>query len=142
MYDYRNNESCYKYQSFFRELEEIVGLVSKLKNNDFTSDGQVLLAIELKETGEMIGEVDILVLSSMMLIGYTISYKYQRQGYCYETIKNLVKFLQEKIIDCKIYSLVNPNNFASIKLLEKIGCSFIEYSKEFYANVYEVNIIE
>lgn len=130
MFDYRNNEKCYRYQMFLRDREKIENLVESRKNVDLSLNRDTSLAIELKNNSSMIGEIDIMKLEKYIFLGFTISYKYQRQGFAFEMLSSLISHLHKIFNDCEFICYVYPENIASIKLLEKLEFQFIEYLKE------------
>ena len=54
-------------------------------------------------------------------IGYTLNPHYQHKGYAREAIRNLLKYLFEELKKHKVVGSVDPENIASIKLLEDLG---------------------
>ena len=58
MFDYRNNEICAKYQrGQAKDFEEILNLIERRKNDEISIDSPCMIAVALKETNEMIGEI-------------------------------------------------------------------------------------
>lgn len=90
MHDYRNNELCARFQrGQTKDLGGIKELIEKRKNDKLTVGGNSLLAIALKESREMIGEIVVMPNDGAITLGYTISYKHHRRGYAYEALRAL-----------------------------------------------------
>ena len=85
--DYRNDDRCTRYQrGQFHEREELAALIQRRKNDTFLPEGRKQLAIALKETNQLVGEITIFLEDPTITMGYTISYKHHRQGYAYEML--------------------------------------------------------
>ena len=78
LYDYRNNDSCNKYQRYDDTSKEYLNNFIKVnKSSEFLLEEEQHFAIALR-TGELIGDLSIYFNNNTITIGYTISYKYQR----------------------------------------------------------------
>ena len=81
--------------------------------------------ITLKETGKVIGTVNIFEDNSRaveaMEIGYAVSPQYQRKGYAFEVLSALLKLLQADLKYDLVIAGVLPENEKSIGLLSKLG---------------------
>ena len=74
MYDYRNNEICAKFQrGQVKTLPEITALVEKRSCDSLSADCPALVAVALKETNEMIGEIVVMPNNPTLSLGYTFS---------------------------------------------------------------------
>ena len=91
--------------------------------------------ITIKETGELIGNVDLVKcrgdeILDHVNIGYQIGEKYQGKGYATEAVKAAVQWgfdrLEELGAEKKIAADVEHENWASRKVLEKAGFTFVE----------------
>ena len=61
MYDYRNNEICAQYQrGQTKDNNGIVALVERRKNDVISVDAPFMVAVALKETDEMVGEIVVM----------------------------------------------------------------------------------
>lgn len=91
-----------------------------------------MLAVALKDTNEMIGEIVVMPNENTFSLGYTFSYKHHRQGYAFETLTILVNYLHEKFEGWEFISFTDPKNEASMGLLIKLGYKNLGYipSKE------------
>lgn len=82
------------------------------------------LAIVLKEDERLIGGCGIHVsdlANREGWIGYCLSQHFWRQGYATETAKGLLRFGFDQLNLHRIYALCDPENHASIHVLEKAG---------------------
>ena len=90
-------------------------------------------AIELKETGKVIGNIycgkrDF----EAREVGYIVNKHYQRQGYASEALSAVIKELFHNGTH-RIYAECDPGNACSWKLLEKVG---MEREALFHRNIY------
>jgi len=63
-------------------------------------------------------------------IGYTIAKKYQGNGFGREAVSGIIEYLFTKLHKHRITASVDPENTASIRLLEKLGFSKEEIWKD------------
>lgn len=87
-----------------------------------------VLAVELKETGELIGDTGINEVeggSSEVEIGYGICKKYSGKGYATELLKAMTEFSVEAFGINVLYGRVMHGNNASVRVLEKNGYEFV-----------------
>lgn len=130
LFSYRNDNNCAKYQRWKdTSRESLKDLISKNKNSKI--DGNtVQLAISLKATDELIGDVFVAFKDKVITLGYTIAPKYQRNGYAFEIISAIKDYLFDNFEGYEIVGLVHPDNEPSKKLLEKL-----DFINEGYAKV-------
>jgi Acetyltransferases, including N-acetylases of ribosomal proteins len=104
--------------------------------------------IVLKETGELIGNVDLVKcrgdeILDYVNIGYQIGEKHQGKGYATEAVKTAVQWgferLEELAAEKKIIGDVEHENWGSRKVLEKAGFTLAETKQ--YLSVYELTKI-
>ena len=87
MYDYRNNEICARYQrGQIKDYDGIVALVERRKNDVVSVDASFMVAVALKDTDEMVGEIVVMPKDGTISLGYTFSYKHHRKGYAFEAL--------------------------------------------------------
>lgn len=78
--------------------------------------------IEEKESGRLIGRAGIDPHDGKHELGYMIGVPWQRQGYAYEVCRAVLAYAWQEIEGCQeIYSRVQAENTASVRLLEKLG---------------------
>ena len=81
MFDYRNNEICAKYQrGQTKDYEGICALVTKRENDCMGIDAPYFIAVALKETDELIGEIVVMPNENTFSLGYTFHYAHHRKG--------------------------------------------------------------
>lgn len=135
--DYRNNEICARYQrGQVKELKEIEDLVVQRKNDDITVEHNFMLAVALKDSDEMVGEIVVMPNDGCISLGYTFSYKHHRKGYAFEALSMLIEKLHAIYPDWEFISFTEPQNKASIALLEKLGYTHLCYSEKLVSEVY------
>jgi aminoglycoside 6'-N-acetyltransferase len=81
-------------------------------------------ALELKAGGEMIGDVAFCVLKEddrQAEIGFTLSRRYQGQGYATEALRRLLAYLFDELQLHRVRANCDPQNTASSRLLERLG---------------------
>ena len=97
MYDYRNNELCARYQrGQTKDYPGIVALVERRKNDVMSVEEPFLVAVALKDSDEMIGEIVVMPNDGTISLGYMFSYKHHRKGYAFESLTALINTLHEQ----------------------------------------------
>lgn len=128
MFDYRNNEICARYQrGQIKDFEEIQNLIERRKNDEISIDSPCMIAVALKETDELIGEIIVKPKDNTISLGYTFSYKYHRQGYAFEALTVLHEHLHKVAPEWEFISYTECENIASIELLKKLGYKDLGY---------------
>ncbi|MBQ9135565.1 MAG: GNAT family N-acetyltransferase [Lachnospiraceae bacterium] len=87
-----------------------------------------VLAVELKETGELIGDTGVNEVEGKkdeVEIGYGICKKYSGKGYATELLGAMTKFIVSTFGMNVLYGRVMRGNNASVRVLEKNGYKFI-----------------
>ena len=128
MFDYRNNELCSRYQrGQTKDYEGIAKLVERRKNDVLSVEAPLMVAVAIKETNEMIGEIVVMPKDNTISLGYTFSYKYHRQGYAFESLVVLIDILHKMVPDWEFISFTEPQNVASMGLLLKLDYKNLGY---------------
>lgn len=86
-----------------------------------------MVAVAIKETNEMIGEIVVMPKDNTISLGYTFSYKYHRQGYAFESLVVLIDILHKMVPDWEFISFTEPQNVASMGLLLKLDYKNLGY---------------
>lgn len=121
LFDYRNNDKCKKYQRYYDTSKNyLINFININKNKVFLSEEEQHFAIALK-TGELIGDLSIFFKNRTVTLGYTISYKHQRNGYAFEILSALIEEIHNKYDNYEIIAMTEKGNEASINLLKKLG---------------------
>lgn len=128
MFDYRNNEICSRYQrGQTKTYNGIEALVQQRKEDTISTETPFILAVALKDTNEMIGEIVVMPNENTFSLGYTFSYKHHRRGYSFESLTVLIDFLHRKFANWEFISFTDPKNEASMGLLLKLGYTDLGY---------------
>lgn len=128
MYDYRNNEICARYQrGQTKDYEGILDLVERRKDDVMSVDAPFLVAVALKDTDEMVGEIVVMPNDGTISLGYTFSYKHHRKGYAFESLTALIDLLHERYPEWDFISFTEPENVPSMNLLKKLGYKDMGY---------------
>ena len=128
MYDYRNNELCARYQrGQTKDLEGIQTLVSRRQNDTISDRENFLVAVALKETDQLVGEIVVIPNDGCFSIGYTFHYAHHRKGYAFEALSALTEYLHNTYPQMEFISFTEPENTASMNLLKKLGYKDLGY---------------
>ena len=128
MFDYRNNEICARYQrGQTKDHAGIVALVQARKADELGVDAPCFVAVALKDTDEMIGEIVVMPNDGTISLGYTVSYKHHRKGYAFEALRALTEMLHENYPEWDFISFTDPENAPSMTLLKKLGYKDMGY---------------
>lgn len=95
-----------------------------LGNNDLFSNKQLRLMIDLNETGESIGCIDIFDYDSINLragFGIMIDKDFRKQGYAKAALELCIEYLFRDLLLHQVYCSVDATNTASQKLFEGQG---------------------
>lgn len=87
-----------------------------------------VLAVELKETGELIGDTGVNEVegnSNEVEIGYCICKKYSGKGYATELLKAMTEFITGAFGISVLFGRVMRGNNASVRVLEKNGYEYV-----------------
>ena len=120
LYEYLSNPTIYKY-----EPGEPINIDRAMHLSEERAATADFWAMELADTGKMIGHVYFKQIEPHELrtweIGYIVNPAYQGKGYATEAVAALLKKeFKEKPIH-RVFAHCNPENFASWKLLERVG---------------------
>ena len=128
MYDYRNNEICARYQrGQTKDREGILKLVERRNNDILSVDAPFMVAVALKGSDEMVGEIVVMPEEGTISLGYTFSYRHHRRGYAFESLNALIGLLHERYPEWDFISFTEPENVASMALLRKLGYKDMGY---------------
>ena len=122
IFDYRNNEICARYQrGQTKDYEGICALVEKRKNDCMSVESPYFIAVALKGTDELIGEIVVMPNENTFSLGYTFHYGHHRKGYAFEALSALTELLHTEHPDWEFISFTDPANEPSMALLKKLG---------------------
>jgi len=124
---YRNDPEVAKYQSWDVPYprESAIQFMEWMKTANPESLGEWFQAVvELKSTKEMIGDVAFCTTTyddRQAFVGYSLARPYWHQGYAFEAVECLLKYLFDERNLHRIIAECDVDNVASWKLLEKLG---------------------
>jgi [ribosomal protein S5]-alanine N-acetyltransferase len=113
-------------------LERWVGIFANRNN------GSGQWAIALKETQEVIGMIALMqlrdgeTLTQDYEIGWHLKQAAWGQGYATEAAKAVLEYGFNNLKLSVIYSVVHPENAASIRLVERLGMRQVGYTSRYY----------
>lgn len=137
MYDYRNNEICARYQrGQTKDYAGIVKLIEKRKADVMSVDAPFFVAVALRDTDEMVGEIVVMPNDGTISLGYTFSYKHHRKGYAFESLWALTNLLHEQYPQWDFISFTEPENEPSMALLKKLGYKDMGYIPHMESQVF------
>jgi RimJ/RimL family protein N-acetyltransferase len=92
----------------------------------YDKNGFGLFMVELKDTSAPIGMCGLLKRDSLpgVDVGFAFLPKYWTKGYAFESASAVLKYAKETLGLNRILGIVNPENSASIRVLEKLGLKF------------------
>lgn len=112
----------------YADIDEARGAIEFYRDCVNNNRLPFVLAVQLKETGELIGDTGISEVEGSeneVEIGYQISDKYCGRGYATELLDAMTEFAFAEIKTEVIYGRVVHGNMASARVLEKCGYSFV-----------------
>lgn len=123
---YRNDPEVARYQSWDHTSErEARALIHEAQQTLPGVPGDAMqVAIALKSTGELIGDVFFLVWATDARqgeIGYTLARSFQRQGYATEAVGAFLGHAFHAFNLHRVTAVVDVENRPSIRLLERLG---------------------
>jgi len=128
------------------EISEIIDwFISQYDNNSLENITKFPLAIILKESNKLIGNIGIGQYSndkSKMEIFYFINSEYWNKGYVSEAVDVFLKYVKENNLATSLIGAVVSHNIASIKILLKNRFNKINCIDSHNRNIYELKIKE
>ena len=137
MYDYRNNEICARYQrGQTKDYEGICQLVNKRAQDIVSVEKPFLIAVALKDSDEMVGEIVVMPNDGTISLGYTFSYKHHRNGYAFEALSALIDMLHDRYPEWDFICFTEKENIPSMNLLKKMGYKDMGYLPSIESQVF------
>lgn len=123
---YRNDPDVAKYQGWDHPYprEKAIEFVQKMSIAIPQHSSWLQLALELKSTGALIGDVAFFIKREderQAMIGYSLARPYWGKGYAFEALSCLLAYLFEEMKLHRISAECDVENISSWRLLEKIG---------------------
>jgi ribosomal-protein-alanine N-acetyltransferase len=125
-HQYRSNPVVTKYQGFdVMTKEACTVFINSQSEKEFGKPGQwIQYAIELKDTGKLIGDCAIKLDQydvRLAEVGMTISDLHQKKGYAKEALTGILEWLFENQNIHRVTEIVDAENVASINLLKSLN---------------------
>ena len=137
MFDYRNNVLCARYQrGQTKDLPGITELVARRGADKLTVEAPSLVAVALRDSDELVGEIVVMPEDGTISLGYTFSYRHHRKGYAFEALSSLLENLHTRYPGWDFISFTEPENTASRNLLKKLGYRDMGYLPKLTSQVY------
>jgi RimJ/RimL family protein N-acetyltransferase len=127
LFSYRSRADVAQYLMWEPEDHEQVeaSLDRKLLSTRFDAEGDVLaLAIELRATGDLIGDVILAFVSQehrVAEIGYIVHPDHHGHGYATEACRAILRLAFEELGIHRVIGSLEAGNVASARVLEKLG---------------------
>lgn len=123
LFQYRSLPEVYKYQGFIPEkIDDAVNFIER--HNEIKPGSWMQLAITLKSSNEMIGDCGMHFTDDdfqQVEIGFSLDPEFHGKGFASEAVKGIIDFLFNELKTHRVYGSCDPDNAASIKLMERLG---------------------
>lgn len=124
---YRNDPKVAKYQGWSLPYtrESAIAFVDEMTSIQLAAPGiRCQVSIELKSTGEMIGDIFFMVLQEdlpIARIGYSLAPAHWKRGYASEAVSRMLDYMFRELCLHRVAADCDPENIASFRLLERLG---------------------
>ena len=122
VYKYRNDEKCFKYQSYscFSQNDLLKMFEENKTKNLYSENGN--FALVLKENNQLVGEIFVSNKKDTKeyFIGFTVIPEFQRKGYAFEIVSELLVQMATTLIDYEFICTVYEKNTKSVNLIKKL----------------------
>lgn len=137
MHDYRNHELCARYQrGQTKDLDGIRNLIHAHQHDQITTESNFIVAVALKVSNDMIGEIVVMPNDGAITLGYTFSYRYHRKGYGFEALSPFIEHLHQRYPEWEFICFTDVDNTASMALLRKLGYQNLGYAAKIDSQVF------
>jgi len=111
-----------------RTLDDAVGYIRKGPADSYARHGYGLWLVELKETGEPLGVSGLMHRDTLPApdIGYAFVPRHWSRGYAVESCTAVRDHALRTLALPQLLAIVSPGNDASVKVLERIGMSYVK----------------
>jgi RimJ/RimL family protein N-acetyltransferase len=125
---YRSDPNVARFQSWenFTRAEGVQFISEMAAQHPDTPGQWFQIAIELRETGEMIGDCAVHALADAPQeaeIGFTLAPRFQGQGYAAEAVACLLRYLFGPRRKRRLLAITDVRNAPSLAVLERLGFS-------------------
>ena len=138
---YKNDLRCSRYQRYKDTTMKGIQKYIEVHKNDilFSYQYHQCYAIALHDN-QIIGDITIFInpMDQCVTLGCSIDYEYQRMGFAYEVLVEVVGKLQINYPKYEMVTLVLKENIASRALVEKLGYQYHKYSEKMESIIYVI----
>lgn len=136
---YRDPSITYYMEDLFQDPEEERAYMESYIRQVYGFYGFGMWTVLNKATGEVIGRAGLSVREGYDVpeLGFVIDVRYQRQGYGYEVCSAILTYAKEDLCFEKVQALVQKENTASHRLLDKLG---FQYERDVTENKQEYQL--
>lgn len=110
-------------ESYYTEEVQLEWI--RRSGQEMGEDKQYPFGIFLKETGELIGSIQLFQVERRFMqramIGYSLDKDCEGKGYMTEAVRLLVEYAFRELKLHRVYAEAKPSNLGSIRVLEKAG---------------------
>lgn len=125
IFDYRSDAEANRFQGWIPEtLEEVENFILRNTKEFNQPESWYQLLITDKETKTVIGDIGVHFTgdeNAQVELGITLNTSFQEKGYASEALKGIISHLFDDLHKHRITASVDPDNTASILLMERIG---------------------
>jgi len=106
-----------------RDLDTAARYIADGPTASYARHGYGLWRVELRDTGEPIGTCGLLRRDALPDpdIGYAYLPQHRARGYAQEAAAAVLRYAREALALPRVLAIVNPDNAASIRVLERLG---------------------
>lgn len=125
LFKYRSDSVTNQYQGWIpKTIDDAHNFIAKTAEKINEYDSWFQLAIINRDNDEMIGDIGIHFLDEenyQVEIGCTLAKSHHRKGIANEALKAIIEYLFVNLYKQRITCSIDPQNTASIKMVEKLG---------------------
>lgn len=137
VFAYRSQREVNKYQGFIPDaLSDVERFIANTAKEINTPGTWFQLVLILKESGTLIGDIGLHFPEAdsqpdTVEIGYTLDSAYHGNGYANEALTAIIEYLRTAMGKKNFTASVDPENTASIRVLERLGfCAAIRANEQ------------
>lgn len=129
---YRDHPDVARYQSWQHySLDDAKALYRQIISQPVGTPGHwVQLAICDRHSGELLGDLALVISGQQAEVGYTVAPTHQRQGIASEALSALLGHLQRDWPVTQVQARIDCQNHASARVLEKCGFELVAVRKQ------------
>lgn len=132
IFEYRSDKETNRYQGWIPDKTgDVHDFISRLSPVIDRAGTWFQFAVTLTENGSLIGDVGVHFSDEgdrHVEIGCTLNKKYQRRGFATEALSGVIDYLFTGLGKHRVVASIDPQNYASIALVERLGFGREAYS--------------